>query len=123
MIPSVDEFTLKPFFCPKIDLFQPCSTCGDYHFKRICSGKDLKVNLIVRQINQKAEVIKENMDEAWSKLHALEQTYNHMLMKTYRLQSNHICLQMLAGQEDGHPDRVSLILETFFLLCTLKKCN
>ena len=82
----------------------------------------------MRQINQKAEVIKENMDEAWSKLHALEQTYNHMLMKTYRLQSNHICLQMLAGQEDGHPDRVSLILETFFLkffscCALLKKCN
>jgi hypothetical protein len=29
-----------------------CTTCGDYHFKRICGGKDLKINLIVRQINQ-----------------------------------------------------------------------
>ena len=76
----------------------------------------------MRQINQKAEVIKENMDEAWSKLHALEQTYNHMLMKTYRLQSNHICLQMLAGQEDGHPDKVSLkflVTRGFFSCCAL----
>ena len=64
------------------------------------------MNLIVRQINQKAEAIKENMEEAWSKLNALEQTYNQMLTKTYRLQSNHICLEMLAGEEDGHPDRV-----------------
>ena len=69
----------------------------------------MKVNLIVRQINQKAEVIKENMEEAWSKLNALEQTYNHMLTKTYRLQSNHICLEMLAGEEDGHPDKVRIV--------------
>ena len=90
-------------------ILQPCCTCGDYHFKRICSGKDLKVNLIVRQINQKAETIKENMKEAWEKLNELEQTYSQMLTKTYRLQSGQICLHMLAGEDDGHPDRVSTI--------------
>ena len=48
------------------------------------------------------------MNEAWSKLNELEQTYNSMITKTYRLQSNHICLQMLSGEEDGHPDKVSV---------------
>ena len=69
----------------------------------------MKVNLLVRQINQKADTIKENMKEAWDKLNELEQTYSQMLTKTYRLQSGQICLQMLAGEEDGHPDRVSSI--------------
>ena len=88
--------------------FQPCCTCGDYHFKKVCTAKDLKINLLVRQINQKSEVIKQNMKEAWDKLEYLEQTYNGMLMKTHRLQSNRICLQVLSGEaEDGHPDRVS----------------
>ena len=38
-----------------------------------------------------------------------------MMMKTHRLQSNRICLQVLSGgleEEVGHPDRVS-----FFLFC------
>lgn len=92
----------------KYQKYQPCCTCGDFHFKKVCAANDLKVNLLVRQINQKAEVIKQNMKDAWNKLDQLEQTYNGMLTKTYRLQSNRICLQVLAGEpEDGHPDRVS----------------
>lgn len=62
----------------------------------------------MRQINQKADVIKENMKDAWEKLEELEQTYAHMLTKTYRLQSNRICLEVLAGEpEEGHPEMVS----------------
>ena len=65
---------------------------------------------MVRQINQKADVIKDNMKDAWIKLEELELTYNSMMMKTHRLQSNRICLEVLSGgleQEIGHPDRVS----------------
>ena len=40
----------------------------------------------------------------------IKATYNGMMMKTHRLQSNRICLQVLSGgleEEVGHPDRVS----------------
>ena len=50
------------------------------------------------------------MKDAWIKLEELEATYNGMMMKTHRLQSNRICLEVLSGgleQELGHPDRVS----------------
>ena len=42
-----------------------------------------------------------------------------MMMKTHRLQSNRICLQVLSGgleEEVGHPDRVSLFVCLFQLL-------
>ncbi len=66
----------------------------------------------MRQINQKAETIKDTMQEAWAKLEELEQTYTGMLSKTYRLQSNRICLEVLSGEpEEGHPDRVSFSMK------------
>ena len=62
----------------------------------------------MRQINQKADVIKQNMKEAWDKLDKLEATYSNMLQKTYRLQSNRVCIEVLSGElDDGHPDRVN----------------
>jgi hypothetical protein len=68
------------------------------------------VNLVVRQIHQKADVIKQNMSDAWAKLDQLESTYNSMIMKTHRLQSNKICLELLSGEKgDGHPDHVKII--------------
>ena len=67
------------------------------------------MNLLVRQINVKTDVIKQNMDDAWAKLAELEETFTGMLSKTYRLQSQRVCLEMLSGEPgDGHPDTVIL---------------
>ena len=52
--------------------FQACNTCGDFHFRKVCAANDQKVNLLVRQINTKADVIKDNMKDAWIKLEELE---------------------------------------------------
>ena len=68
-----------------------CPTCGDFHFKRACGGKDLRINLMVKQIYQKADTIKENMDNVWEKLEALENAYHDMLMRCTRIQSNRCC--------------------------------
>jgi hypothetical protein len=44
----------------------------------------MKINLIVRQINQKAEVIQQYMGEAWKKLESIEQIFqNTMLQVTH----------------------------------------
>ena len=49
------------------------------------------------------------MDDAWAKLAELEETFTGMLSKTYRLQSQRVCLEMLSGEPgDGHPDTVIL---------------
>jgi hypothetical protein len=84
-----------------------CKCCGDYHFKRICGGRgDKKVNLLVRQIFQKADVIKQHMGEAWDKLDDMESAYQHMLLKVARLQSNRVCLGSLTGKNypgEDHP--------------------
>ena len=84
-----------------------CQCCGDYHFKRMCGGRsDKKVNLLVRQIFQKADVIKQHMGEAWDKLEDMENAYQHMLLKVARLQSNRVCLGSLTGQNyhgEDHP--------------------
>ena len=84
----------------KDNIFQACDCCGDYHFKRVCTGADLKVNLLVRQINVKTDVIKQNMDDAWAKLAELEETFTGMLSKTYRLQSQRVCLEMLSEKTE-----------------------
>ena len=85
-----------------------CQCCGDYHFKRICGGRsDKKVNLLVRQIFQKADVIKQHMGEAWDKLDDMESAYQHMLLKVARLQSNRVCLGSLTGKNypgEDHPN-------------------
>ena len=77
-----------------------------------CCGSDLfQVNLLVRQINQKTDMIKQYMSDAWSKLEQLEASYNGMLLKTHRLQSNRICLDVLSGEPvDGHPHSVRTCL-------------
>ena len=84
-----------------------CQCCGDYHFRRICGERgDKKVNLLVRQIFQKADVIKQHMGEAWEKLEDMESAYQHMLLKVARLQSNRVCLGSLTGQNypgEDHP--------------------
>ena len=46
----------------------------------------MKVNLMVRQIFQKAEVIKQNMTETWTKLEDLEGSYQQMMLRIHRLQ-------------------------------------
>ena len=85
-----------------------CQCCGDYHFKRICGGRaDKKVNLLVRQIFQKADVIKQHMGEAWNKLEDMESAYQGMLMKVARLQSNRVSLGSLTGKNypgEDHPN-------------------
>ena len=50
-----------------------CKCCGDFHFRRVCGGEsDKRVNLLVRQIVQKADVIKQHMGEAWEKMESME---------------------------------------------------
>ena len=92
-----------------ISIFKACDCCGDFHFKRVCTSKDLKVNLLVRQINVKTDAIKQNMDNCWAKLAEMEGIFSSMMTKTYRLQSQRICLEKLSGipGEDGHPDHVT----------------
>ena len=46
------------------------------------------MNLMVRQITQKTEVIKENMNEVWRKLDGIENAYHDMILRVHRLQSN-----------------------------------
>ena len=59
----------------------------------------------------------------------IKATYNGMMMKTHRLQSNRICLQVLSGgleEEVGHPDRVSLVfvcLFVYFVFVCLFVCD
>ena len=89
--------------------YRACRTCGDFHFRRTCRGtnRDLRINLMVKQIYQKAEVIKDNMNEAWEKLDNLESAYHDMLMKVHRLQSNRVCLGLLTGEDypgEEHPE-------------------
>ena len=43
----------------------------------------MKINLIVRQINQKADVIKQYMGEAWKKLETIEQIYQNTMMQVF----------------------------------------
>ena len=85
-----------------------CACCGDYHFRRVCGGRgDKKVNLLVRQIFQKADVIKQHMGEAWDKLDDMESAYQGMLLKVARLQSNRVCLGSLTGKNypgEDHPN-------------------
>ena len=85
-----------------------CNCCGDYHFRRVCGGRgDKKVNLLVRQIFQKADVIKQHMGEAWDKLDDMESAYQGMLLKVARLQSNRVCLGSLTGKNypgEDHPN-------------------
>ena len=92
----------------------------------------MKVNLMVRQIFQKAEVIKQNMTETWTKLEDLEGSYQQMMLRIHRLQvifldttrwlfqtaasvmhflfnfrqSNRVCLGLLTGKDypgESHP--------------------
>ena len=87
----------------KKNIFQACDCCGDYHFKRMSAGADHKLNLLVHQINIKTDVIKQNMDNVWAKLAALEATFTGMLTKIYRLPSQRVCLEMLSEEPgDGH---------------------
>jgi hypothetical protein len=61
---------------------------------------------MVKQIYQKAEVIKDNMAEAWGKIDGLETAYHDMLMRVHRLQSNRVCLGLLTGTDypgECHP--------------------
>lgn len=44
----------------------------------------MKINLMVKQIYQKTEMIKENMSEAWDKIEGLESAYHGMLSKVHR---------------------------------------
>jgi len=53
---------------------------------------------MVRQIYQKAESIKPNLNEAWGKLEDLEQAYHDMIMRVTRIQSNKVCLGKLTGE-------------------------
>ena len=91
----------------RLTAVKQCKTCGDYHFRRICGGRyDMKINLMVRQIFQKADVIKQNMGEAWEKLDDLESSYQQMLLRIHRLQSNRVCIGLLTGQDypgEQHP--------------------
>ncbi|XP_059088754.1 uncharacterized protein LOC131884877 [Tigriopus californicus] len=83
-----------------------CRTCGDYHFRRYCGNRDLKINLMVKQIYQKTEIIKETMADAWEKIEALENAYEDMLNKALRIQSNRVCIENLTGEEypgENHP--------------------
>ncbi len=83
-----------------------CATCGDFHFRRSCGVRDARINLMVKQIYQKAEVIKENMGQVWDKIDNLENAYHDMLMKVHRLQSNRVCLGLLTGTDypgECHP--------------------
>ncbi len=89
--------------------YKACRTCGDFHFRKTCRGsnRDLRINLMVKQIYQKADVIKENMNEAWDKLENLENAYHDMLMRVHRLQSNKVCLGLLTGEDypgEEHPE-------------------
>lgn len=83
-----------------------CRTCGDFHFRRYCGNRDLKINLMVKQIYQKTEIIKETMADAWEKIEALENAYEDMLNKALRIQSNRVCIENLTGEEypgENHP--------------------
>jgi hypothetical protein len=83
-----------------------CHTCGDFHFRKSCASMDMKINLLVKQIHQKTEVIRECMTEAWEKIDTLEDTFHDMLQKVHRLQSNRVCLGMLTGENypgENHP--------------------
>ena len=74
-----------------------------------CCRYDMKVNLMVRQIFQKAEMIEQNMTETWSKLDDLESSYQQMILKIHRLQSNRVCLGLLTGKDypgESHPTQV-----------------
>ena len=88
----------------KKNIFQACDCCGDYHFKRVSSGTDQKLNLLVHQINIKTDVIKQNMDNVWAKLAALEATFTGMLTKIYRLPmpSQRVCLEVLSEEPGDH---------------------
>ena len=62
---------------------------------------------MVKQIYQKADAIKENMDNVWEKLEALENAYHDMLMRCTRIQSNRVCLGALTGEDypgEEHPE-------------------
>ena len=92
-------------YSEKKNIFQACDCCGDYHFKRMSAGADHKLNLLVHQINIKTDVIKQNMDNVWAKLAALEATFTGMLTKIYRLPSQRDCLEMLSEEPgDGYKD-------------------
>ncbi|XP_040582249.1 uncharacterized protein [Lepeophtheirus salmonis] len=87
-----------------------CPTCGDYHYKKQkCSEqfRDAKIDLMVRQIYYKADSITNNMRSVWNKLEDLESTYQSMLLKVHRLQSNRVCLGSLTGLNypgENHPN-------------------
>ena len=54
----------------------------------------MKINLIVRQINQKADVIKQYMGEAWKKLETIEQIYQNTMMQVFCGCLDDICQQV-----------------------------
>ena len=88
-----------------------------------CCRYDMKVNLMVRQIFQKAEMIEQNMTETWSKLDDLESSYQQMILKIHRLQSNRVCLGLLTGKDypgESHPTQVWYWINTIdlFWLCS-----
>ena len=52
--------------------------------------------------------MKQNLEDAWAKLEEMENIFQTMMVKTYRLQSQRVCLEMLSGEPgDGHPHSVS----------------
>ena len=51
--------------------------------------------------------MKQNLEEAWAKLEEMENIFQTMMVKTVRLQSQRVCLEMLSGEPgDGHPHSV-----------------
>ena len=80
--------------------FQTCTETS-------CGVRDARMNLMVRQICQKSEVIAENLSDVKSKLDGLENAYHDMMMRVQRLQSNRVCLGLLTGCDypgERHPD-------------------
>ena len=95
-------------------LAKKCPTCGDFHFRKSCGVRDAKINLMVKQIYQKAEVIKDNMGQVWNKIDNLESAYHDMLTRVHKLQSNRVCLGLLTGTDypgESHPHNCPCVVQ------------